>query len=114
MPWILPACYRNPNETVPDFLDDDNEAEGPPGKESWLATLTGASAEVVAVSGAEEDDDGFETVDDREGEPGNKVVVSIPAKEVAKPEGSSLAGKSPMFESEEEDDPEIKKQIEAL
>ena len=112
VPWILPASYRNPNETVPDFPDDDNEAEGPPGKESGLAPLTGASAEVVAVGGAEEDD-GFETVDDREGEPGNKVVVLIPAKEVAKLEGSSLAGKTPMFESEEEDDPEIKKQIEA-
>ena len=32
---------------------------------------------------------------------------------MAKPEGSGLAGKTPMFESEEEDDPEIKKQIEA-
>ena len=50
---------------------------------------------------------------DGEGEPSNKVVISIPAKEVAKPEGSGLAGKTPMFESEEEDDPEIKKQIEA-
>ena len=112
VPWILPTSYRNPNETVPDFPDDDNEAEGPPGKESGLAPLTGASTEVVAVGGAEEDDDGFETVDDREGEPGNKVVVSIPAKEVAKPEGSILTG-NPMFESEVEDDPEIKKQIEA-
>ena len=75
--------------------------------------MTGASAEVTAVDGAEEEDDGFETVDDGEGEPGEKVVISIPAKEVAKPEGSGLAGKTPMFESEEEDDPEIKKQIEA-
>ena len=23
VPWILPAGYRNPNETVPDFLEDD-------------------------------------------------------------------------------------------
>ena len=113
MPWILPASYCNPNETVPDFLDDDNEAGGPVSKESGSAPLTGASTEVIAVDGAEEEDDGFETVDDGEGEPGNKVVVSIPAKEVAKPEGSGLAGKTPMFESEEEDDPEIKKQIEA-
>ena len=37
----------------------------------------------------------------------------ISTKEVKKPEGSGLAGKAPMFESEEEDDPEIKKQIEA-
>ena len=113
VPWILPASYRNPNETVPDFPDDDNEAGGPVGKESGPVPLTSASAEVMAVDGAEEEGDGFETVDDGEGEPGDKVVVSIPAKEVAKPEGSGLAGKTPMFESEEEDDPEIKKQVEA-
>ena len=75
--------------------------------------LTGASAEVMAADGAEEDDDGFEMVDDGEEEPGDKVVITISAKEVAKPEGSRLGGKSPMFESKEEDDPEIKKGIEA-
>ena len=113
VPWILPAGYRNPNETVLDFPDNDNEAGGSLGKESGSAPLTSASAEVTAVDGAEEEDDGFEMVDDGEGEPGDKVVISIPAKEVAKLEGSGLAGKTPMFESEEEDDPEIKKQIEA-
>ena len=113
VPWILPASYRNPNETIPDFPDDDNEAGGPLGKESGSVPLTGASTEVTAVDGAEEDDDGFEMVDDGEGEPGEKVVISISAKEVAKLEGSGLAGKTPMFESEEEDDPKIKKQIEA-
>ena len=113
VPWILPAGYRNPNETVPDFPDDYNEAGGSLSKESGSAPLTGASAKVMAVDGTEEEDDGFETVDDGEGEPGNKVVISIPAKEVAKPEGSGLAGKTPMFESGEEDNPEIKKQIEA-
>ena len=113
VPWILPVGYHNPNETVPDFPDDDNEAGGSLGKESGSAPLTGASAEVMAVDGAEEEDDGFETVDDGEGEPGEKVVISIPAKEVAKLEGSGLAGKTLMFESEEEDDPDLKKQIEA-
>ena len=113
VPWILPAGYRKPNETVPDFPDDDNESGGSLGKESRSMPLTGASAKVTGVDGAEEEDDGFETVDDGEGEPGNKVVISIPAKEVAKPEGSGLAGKTPMFESEEEDDPEVRKQIEA-
>ena len=113
VPWILSVGYRNPNETVPDFPDDDNEAGGSLGKESGSAPLTGASAEVKAVDGAEEEDDGFETVDDGEGEPSDKVVILIPAKEVAKPESSGLAGKTPMFESEEEEDPEIKKQIEA-
>ena len=109
VPWILPASYHNPNETVPDF--DDNEA-GSLGKESGPAPSTSAGAEVTAADGAE-DDDGFETVDDGDEEAGDKVVITISAKEVAKPEGSGLGGKSPMFESEEEDDPEIKKQIEA-
>ena len=112
VPWILLAGYRNPNETVPDFPDDDNEAGGSLGKGSGSAPLTGASAEVTAVDGVEEDDR-FETVDDGKGEPGDKVVISIPAKEVAKSEGSGLAGKTLMFESEEEDDPKLKKQIEA-
>ena len=110
VPWILPASYRNPNETVLDF--DDNEA-GSLGKESGPAPSTGAGAEVTAADGAEEEDDGFETVDDGDGEPGDKVVITISAKEVAKPEGSGLGEKSPTFESEEEDNPEIKKRIEA-
>ena len=62
MPWVLPVGSRNPNETVPDFPDDDNEAGGSLGKESGSAPLTGASAEVTAVDGAEEEDNGFETV----------------------------------------------------
>ena len=113
VPWILPASYCNPNETVPDFPDNDNEAGGSLGKESRPAPLTGANAEVTAVDGAEEEDDGFEMVDDGGEEPGNKVVITISAKEVTKPEGSGLGGKTPMFESEEENDPEIKKRIEA-
>ena len=113
VPWILPASYRNPNETVPDIPDDDNEAGGSLGKESGPAPLTGASAEVQAVDGAEEEDNGFEMVDDGDGEPGDKVVITISAKEVTKLEGSGTGGKTPMFESEEEDDPKIKKQIEA-
>ena len=107
VPWILPASYRNPNETVPDF--DGNEACSL-NKESGSAPPTGA--EVTAADGAG-DDNGFETVDDGDEEPGGKVVIRISAKEVTKPEGSGLGGKSPMFESEEDDDPEIKKQIEA-
>ena len=110
VPWILPASNRNPNETVPDF--DDNDA-GSLGKESGPVPLTGAGAKVMAADGAEEDNDGFETVDDADEGPGDKVVIMISAKEVAKPEGSGLGGKFPMFESEEEDDPKIKKRIEA-
>ena len=112
VPWILLAGYRNPNETVPDFPDNDDEAGGSLSKVPGSAPLTGVRAEVVAVDSAEEDD-GSKTVDDRVGEPGDKVVISIPAKEVAKPGGSGLAGKTLIFESEEEEDPELKKQIEA-
>ena len=112
VPWILPVGYRNPNETVPDFPDEDDEAGGSLGKGSGSAPLTGPSAEVTTIDDAE--DNRFEMVDDGEGEPGDKVVITISAKEVAKPEGSGLAGKTLMFESEEEDDPEIKKQIEAV
>ena len=113
LPWILPAGYRNPNETVPDFPEEDDEAGGSLGKGSGSVPLTGPSAKVMTVDGAEEDDR-FEMVDDREGESSDKVVISIPVKEVVKPEGSSLAGKTLMFESEGEDDPEVKKQIEAV
>ena len=113
VPWILPTGYRNPNETVPDFPDDDNEAGGSLGKGSGSMPLTVASAEVTAVDGVEEEDDRFEMVDDAEGESSDRVVISIPVKKVVKPEGSGLAGKTLMFESEEEDDPEVKKQIEA-
>ena len=113
VPWILPAGYCNPNETVPDFPDDDNEAGGSLGKGSGSAPLTSASAEVTAVDGAEEEDDRFEMVDEGEGEPGDRVVISILVEKMVKPEASGLAGKTLMFESEEEDDPEVKKQIEA-
>ena len=110
VPWILPASYRNPNETVQDF--DDNEA-GSLGKESGPAPSTGAGAEVTVADGAEEDD-GFETVDDGDEEPCDKVVIMISAEEVAKPEGSGLGGKSPMFESEEEDDPKLRNGLRPL
>ena len=94
VPWILPVGYCNPNETVPDFPDENDEAGGSLVEGSGSTPLTGPSAEVTTVDGVEEEDDGFETVDDGEGEPGDKVVISIPVKEVAKPEGSGLAGKT--------------------
>ena len=86
---------------VLDFPDNDNKAGGSLGKGSRSVPLTGASAEVMAVDGAEEEDDGFETVDDGEGEPGNRVVILILGEKVAKPEASGLAGKTLMFETEE-------------
>ena len=86
---------------------------GGSGKGSRSVPLTGPSAEVTAVVGVEEEDDGFKTVDDGAGEPSDRVVVSIPVEKVGKPEDSGLPVKTLMFESEEEDDPELKKQIEA-
>ena len=77
VPWTLPASYHNPNETVPDFSDDDNEAGGPLGKDSGSAPLTGPSAEVKADDDEEAEDDGFETVDDGDEEPGDRVVITI-------------------------------------
>ena len=74
VPWILPPGYHNPNETVPDFLDDDKEAGGSLGKGSGSAPLTSASAEVIVVDSVGEDN-GFEMVDDGEEEPGDKVVT---------------------------------------
>ena len=111
VPWILLASYRNPNETVPDFGDDDNEAGGPLGKDAGSAPLMGASAKVKVDDEEEAEDDRFQTVDDGDEEPGNRVVITISTKEVKKPESSGLDDKAPMFESEEEDDPEIKRQI---
>ena len=114
VPWILLEGYRNPNATVPDFPEDD-EAGGPLDKGSGSVPLTGPSAEVATVDDVEEEDDGFVVVSDAEEEPGDKVVILISAKEVAKPEGSGLPRKTIMFESDEEDDdPEVKKQIEAV
>ena len=112
VPWILPENYRNPNETVPDDNDnDDNEVtEGSLGKGSGSAPPAGPAA--TTGDGAEESD-GFEMVDDWEEAPSAKVVIRIPAKEVAGPEGSGPTGKDLLFESEEEDDPEVKKQIKA-
>ena len=98
---------------MPDFPDDDNEAGGSLDKGSGSVPLTSASAEVTAVDGVEEEEDGFEMVDDREGESGDRVVSLVRVKKVVKPEGSALAGKTLRFESKEEDDSKVKKQIEA-
>ena len=112
VPWILPAGYRNPNEKVPDFPEDDEAGSLDKG---GSVPLTGLSAEVTTVDDAEEEDDEFVVVGDAEEESGDKVVISISAKEVAKPKGSGLPGKTIMFESDEsDDDPEVKKQIEAV
>ena len=108
VPWILPESYRNPNEMVPDDNDnDDGEvARGSLGKGSGPAPM-------ATTGDGTEEREGFETVDDGEEAPLAKVVIIILAKDVAKPEGSGRTGKDLLFESEEEDEPEVQKQIEA-
>ena len=54
---------------------------------------------------------GFETVGDDGEVQGNQVLVRILAEKVSKPENSSLDGKGKMFESEEDDDPEVQEEI---
>ena len=114
VPWILPESYCNPNETVPDNNNnnnnDDEVAKGSLGKGSGSAPLTGPAA--TTGDGAQESN-GFKMVDDGEEAPSAKVVIRIPAKEVAGPEGSGPTGKDLLFESEEEDKPKVKKQIKA-
>ena len=113
VPWILPKGYRNPDETVWDFPDDDNQAEGPSGS----APVGGPTA-TTKDDKEDNDDDGFETVDDGEKEeetPGDKVVLKISMKDIAKPEGSGLTRIDCLFDddTEEEDDPELRRQIAA-
>ena len=117
MPWILPEGYRNPKGTVLDFPGGDSQhEEDSPGKGSGAAPLTvpktvGGTAQDDAD---DEDDEGFETVGDNEEVPVGQVLVSIPAGKVSKLEDSGLDGKGKMFESEEDDDPEVQEQIKAV
>ena len=114
MPWILPEGYRNPKGTVLDFPGrDSQDEEDNPGKGSGVAPLTvpktiGGMAQDDADN---EDDKGFKTVGDDEEVQGNQVLVSILAEKVSKLENSSFDGKGKMFESEEDDDPEVQEQI---
>ena len=62
----------------------------------------------------DEDDEGFLMVGDAEEVPSDKVLITIPAEKVAKPEDSSFDEKGKMFESEEDDDAEVQEQIKAI
>ena len=116
VPWILPEGYRNPKGTVPDFPGADSQDEDSPSKGSRAAPLTvpktiGGTAQDDAD---DEDDKGFEMVGDHEEVHVDQVLVSIPAGKVSKPEDPSSDGKGKMFESEEDDDPEVQEQIKAV
>ena len=113
VPWILPEGYRNPDGAAPDFPGDDNQAEDSNGKGSGTAP-DGPSATGEDNKENNDDDEGFETVDDGDEDTGDKVVVKIPMKDLAKPEGSGLTGANRLFDSDdEEEDAELKEQIEA-
>ena len=116
VPWILPEGYHNPKGTVLDFPGDDSQDEDSPGKGSGAAPATipetvGGTAQDDADN---EDDEGFETVDDIKEAPVDQVLVSIPVGKVPKLEDSCHDGKGKMFESEEDDDPEVQEQIKAV
>ena len=112
VPWILPEGYRNPGGPAPDFPGDDNQAEDSNGKGS--GTAPGGPSATSGNDKEDDDDEGFETVDDEDEDTGDKVVVKIPIKDLAKPGGSGLMGVDRLFESDdEEDDAELKEQIEA-
>ena len=112
VPWILPKGYRNPDGAAPDFSGEDNQAEGSNGEGSGAVpdgpTATSGNAK------EDDDDEGFETVDDGDENTEGKVVVKISMKEVAKPGGSGLTGAERLFDSDdEEEDTKLQEQIEA-
>ena len=117
VPWIFPEGYRNPKGTVLDFPGrDSQDEEDSPGKGSGAAPLTvpktvGSTAQDDAD---DEDDEGFETVGDDKEVHGDQVLVSILAEKVSKLEDSGLDRKGKMFESEEDDDPEVQEQIKTV
>ena len=116
VPWILPEDYRNPKGTVLDFPGGDSQDEDSSKKGSGAAPLTvpetiGGMAKDDAD---DEDDEGFEMVDDDKEVHGNQVLVSILAEKVSKPEDSGFDRKGKMFESEEDDDPEVQEQIKTV
>ena len=116
VPWILPEGYRHPKGTLLDFPGRDSQDEDSPEKGSGAAPMTvpetvGGMAQDDAH---DEDDEGFETVDDDKEVRGDQVLVSISAEKVSKPEDSGLDGKGKMFESEEDDDPEVQEQIKTV
>ena len=97
VPWILPEGYRNPNGAAPDVPGDDNQAEDSNGKGSGTAP-DGPSATGEDDKENDDDDEGFETVDDGDEDTGDKVVVKVPVKDLAKPEGSGLMGANRLFD----------------
>ena len=117
VPWVLLDGYRNPKGTVLDFPGEDSQdEEDSPGKGCGAAPLTVPKTVCgTAQDDADnEDDKGFEMVGGDKEVHGDQVLVSILAEKVSKPEDSSFDGKGKMFESEEDDDPEVQEQIKTV
>ena len=112
VPWILLEGYRNPDGAAPDFPGDDNQADDSNGKGS--GTAPDGPLAMGEDDKENDDDEGFETVNDGDDDTGDKVVVKVPVKDLAKPEGSGLMGANRLFDlDDEEEDAELKEQIEA-
>ena len=99
-----------------DFLGRDSQDEDSPEKGSGAVPLTvPETVGGMAQDDADDDDDeGFKTVDDDKEVHGDQVLVSILAGKVSKPEDSGFDGKGKMFESEEDDNPEVQRQIKTV
>ena len=116
VPWILPEGYCNPKGTVLDFLGRNSQDEDSPKKGSGAAPLTvpETTGGMAQNDADDEDDEGFETVDDNKEVHSDQVLVSISAEKVLKPEDSGFNRKDKMFESEEDDNPEVQEQIKTV
>ena len=91
--------------------DEDSPEKGSGAASLTVPETTGGTAQNDAD---DEDDEGFKTVDDDKEVHGDQVLVSISAEKVSKPEDSGFDGKGKMFESEEDDDPEVQEQIKTV
>ena len=116
MPWILLEGYRNPKGTVRDFPGRNSQDEDSPEKGSRAAPLTvpETTGGMAQNDADDEDDEGFETVDDDKEVHGDQVLVSISVEKVSKPEDSGFDGKGKMFESKEDDNPKVQEQIKTV
>ena len=107
------ATLRGPYWTsrVGDSQDEDSPGKG---SRAAPATVPETVSGTTQDNADDEDDEGFETVDDIEEAPVDQVLVSIPVGKVSKPGDSSHDRKGKMFESKEDDDPEVQEQIKAV
>ena len=103
VPWILPESYRNPKGAAPDFPGNDNDK----------GSGTVSDGMPTEAKDDEDDDEGFEMVEDEEEDMGSKAVTKTPPKDLDKPEGSGVTGADRLFDSDDEEvDAGLQEQIE--